>query len=173
MKRESLQERRRETDNSYVLSHSTLLREDGVRKFSRFFLKPRLPTHRQYEALRAFYVDRLSAKTVALRFGYTVSAFNSLRRDFARQHRATKYFREVIRRPWSKIASKKSRLRGIIVELRKHYWSIYDISDELHSRGQPLHPSAVFSILRSEGFAKLPRRLENERRRGVGTHPDR
>ncbi len=123
-----------------------------MRDLSRFFLRPQLPAHRQYEALRAFYVDRLPAKTVAARFGYTVSAFNSLRRDFARQHRARKYFREVVRRPWSKCASKKSRLRGIIVELRKHYWSIYDISDELQRRGQPLDPAAIFCILRSEGF---------------------
>ena len=144
-----------------------------MRNFSRFFLRPRLPAHRQYEALRAFYVERLPAKTVAARFGYTISAFNSLRRDFARRHRATEYFREAVRKPWSKGASKKSRLRGTIVELRKQYWSIYDIADELQRQGQTLHPSAIFRILHCEGFGKLPRRLENERRRSSGTLRDR
>lgn len=154
---------------SFMSCHvQPLFLEESVRAFSTFFLKPRLPAHRQYEALRAFYVDRLPAKTVAPRFGYTVSAFNSLRRDFARRHRATKYFRDVVRRPWSKRASKKSQWRGVIVELRKRYWSIYDIAHELQRRGQSLDPSAIFRILRSEGFAKLPRRLEIERRGSAG-----
>lgn len=146
-----------------------VFRETLVRDLSSFFLRPRLPAHRQYEALRAFYVDRLPAKTVAARFGYKASAFDSLRRDFARRHRATEYFREAARRPWSKRASKKSRLREIIVELRKQYWSIYDIADELQRGGQSLDPSAIFRILRSEGFAKLPRRLESERRGRAGS----
>ena len=54
----------------------------------------------------------------------------------------------------------------------KKYWSVYDIADELQRRGSPLHPSAIFRILRAEGFAKLPRRLESERRRGSGQSSD-
>jgi len=120
---------------------------------------------RQYEALRAFYVEGASGTEVAERFGYTVSAFNSLRRDFARHRLAAKFFRPVERRPWSKTATKKSQLRETIVALRKRYWSIYDIARELQRQGHPLDPVAVFRILRAEGFGKLPRRLENERHR--------
>ena len=138
----------------------------SVRNFSTFFQKPKSPAHRQYEALRMFYVDREPAKAVAARFGYTFFAFNALRRDFAREHKASKFFRQVVRRPWSKRPTKKCQLRGVIVELRKQYWSVYDIADELRRRGQALHPSAIFRLLHAEGFGKLPRRLENERRRG-------
>ena len=120
---------------------------------------------RQYEALRAFYVEGASGKEVAERFGYTVSAFNSLRRDFGRQRLAAKFFRQVERRPWSKSATKKSQLRETIVALRKRYWSIYDIARELQRQRRPLDPVAVFRILQAEGFGKLPRRLEHERRR--------
>ncbi len=37
-----------------------------------------MSTHKQYEALRAYYVEELSAAEVADRFGYTKSAFYSL-----------------------------------------------------------------------------------------------
>ena len=42
------------------------------------FLAPQMSTHKQYEALRAYYVEELSAAEVADRFGYTKSAFYSL-----------------------------------------------------------------------------------------------
>ena len=42
------------------------------------FLSPVQVTHKQYEALRAYYVDGLSAALAAQRFGYTVSSFYSL-----------------------------------------------------------------------------------------------
>lgn len=142
-----------------------------MRDFSGFFLRPRMAGQRQYEALRAFYVEGVPAKEVAERFGYAVSAFNSLRRDFARQHRAAQFFRQVERRPWSKTATKKSQLKGTIVALRKRYWSVYDIAQELRRQGRPLDPVAVFRILRAEGFGKLPRRLESERRRTAERRP--
>jgi hypothetical protein len=39
------------------------------------FLTPANSTHRQYEALRAYFVERLPAAEVAARFGYTVGSF--------------------------------------------------------------------------------------------------
>ena len=42
---------------------------------ARFFLEPANPTHRQYEALRAYFAEKLSAKEVAERFGYTPGSF--------------------------------------------------------------------------------------------------
>jgi hypothetical protein len=150
---------------NYVARFDPIL-EGYVRDFSALFLKPKAPLHRQYEALRQFYVDRESAKVVAARFGYTVFTFNSLRRDFAREPKASKFFRPVVRRPWSKKPTKESQLRGVIIELRKQNWSVYDIADELRRRGKRFHPSAIFRLLHAEGFRRLPRRLENERRRG-------
>ncbi len=51
----------------------------------RFFLHPRLPKHRQYEALRAFVVEGLPAKDVARTFGYSLNAFYVLCHHFRRQ----------------------------------------------------------------------------------------
>jgi hypothetical protein len=44
----------------------------------RLFLVPSCPQQRQYEALRAVFVDGLSQKDAALRFGYSPGAFRVL-----------------------------------------------------------------------------------------------
>jgi hypothetical protein len=43
-----------------------------------FFLKPSCAGQRQYEALRAVFVEGLSQKDAALRFGYSPGAFRLL-----------------------------------------------------------------------------------------------
>jgi hypothetical protein len=47
-----------------------------------FFLEPSCPRQRQYEALRAVFVDGCSQKEVADRFDYTYQAFRQLVREF-------------------------------------------------------------------------------------------
>ena len=41
-----------------------------------FFLEPEQPKQRQYETLRAYFVENLAAKDVAARFGYTIGALS-------------------------------------------------------------------------------------------------
>jgi hypothetical protein len=55
-----------------------------------------------------------------------------------------------------------------VVDLRKRNYSIYDISRELREQGTPLGTTAVREILAADGFAPLPRRLDEERPVGVG-----
>ena len=49
---------------------------------ARFFLKPVNDTHRQYEALRAYFVDHLPSTEVARRFGYSPGSFRVLTHQF-------------------------------------------------------------------------------------------
>jgi hypothetical protein len=49
---------------------------------SQAFLSPQNTTHRQYEALRAYFVERLPAAEVAERFGYTPGSFHQLAHQF-------------------------------------------------------------------------------------------
>ena len=42
------------------------------------FLTPLNSNHRQYEALRAYFVERLPGPKVAKRFGYTVGSLHQL-----------------------------------------------------------------------------------------------
>ena len=51
-------------------------------KDARVFLEPRNATHRQYEALRAFFVEGLKASEAAAKFGYTYGSFRVLCHDF-------------------------------------------------------------------------------------------
>ena len=49
-----------------------------------FFDRPALPTHKRYEALRSFFYEKKSAEEVAKKFGYKLSYFYNLTRDFRR-----------------------------------------------------------------------------------------
>src|SRR5512138_3729078 len=48
----------------------------------RFFEEPTQTFHRQYEALRAFFIDHRSLGDIAQRFGYSYDTVRSLVRDF-------------------------------------------------------------------------------------------
>jgi transposase len=50
-----------------------------------FFAQPIQPYHRQYEALRAVFLEGHSQKEVADRFGYTYDSLRQLVREFRQQ----------------------------------------------------------------------------------------
>jgi len=128
--------------------------------YARFFLEPRNSTHRQYEALRAFFVDRQASAEVARRFGYTPGSFRVLCHDF-RQDPERAFFLAPERGP--RPTPGPTARRKLIVTLRKQNLSIYDIEAALQQRGQRLSAVAISQILKEEGFARLPRRGDDER----------
>jgi hypothetical protein len=127
---------------------------------ARFFLEPTNSTHRQYEALRAYFVDRLSSKDAAERFAYTPGSFRVLCHAF-RQDPDREFFLPSGKGP--KAAPKKDAMRERVIALRKQNLSIYDISQELAHAGKRLSPPTISLILKQEGFARLPRRADEER----------
>jgi hypothetical protein len=127
---------------------------------SRLFLEPTNATHRQYEALRAFFVDRLPSAEAARRFGYTPGSFRVLVHQF-RQNPRRAFFLKPAKGPHA--APKTDPVRDRVIALRKENLSIYDISRNLAHEGHPLSPVAVAHILKDEGFARLPRRADDER----------
>lgn len=133
------------------------------------FLEPTTASHRQYEALRAYFVEHVPSPTVAATFGYTPGSFRVLCHQF-RQNPRRPFFlpdRDVARRIRSpQQPTQTSRLRERVVELRKQNFSIYDIVRALHDSHETLSAPAVWAILREEGFAKLPRRRDEERPAG-------
>jgi hypothetical protein len=126
----------------------------------RFFLHPRLPKQRQYEALRAFLVEDRPAKEVARAFGYTLNSFYVLCHHFRREPEPVFF---VAPRHGPQAQPKKSAAHDLIVQLRKQNHSVYEISQSLKDRHCPLSPTGVREVLRAEGFAPLPRRLDEER----------
>jgi Transposase DDE domain len=127
---------------------------------ARRFLEPSNSTHRQYEALRAFFVDRLPSAEVATRFGYTPGSFRVLVHQFRNQPDRD-FFAPAPRQ--GRPPGKRKRLRQQVIALRKQNLSVHDISRALARDGQTLSPAAVAAILKEEGFAKLPRRGDDER----------
>jgi hypothetical protein len=134
-------------------------------KLRRFFLEPRLPKHRQYEALRAFLLEGHPGKEVARAFGYSLNSFHVLCHHFRRELEPVFF---VAPRHGPQSQPKKSAARDLIVQLRKQNHSVYEISQTLKERHCPLSPTDVREVLRAEGFAALPRRLDEERPHPVG-----
>jgi len=126
------------------------------------FLVPQNATHRQYEALRAYFVEQLPGPEVARRFGYTTGSLQQLVHQF-RQQPQRSFFIEPVR-PGVKA---DEAVRKQIVQLRKQNLSVYDISESLKKHGTARTPVAVSLVLRQEGFAKLPRRGDDERPPGT------
>src|SRR6185437_1447613 len=93
-------------------------------------------------------------------FGYTPNSFRVLCHQFRRDP-APAFFATPQLGPRSQ--PKKSAARQLITALRKQNYSIYDISQTLHEQKRPLSPTAVREVLNDEGFAPLPRRLDEER----------
>jgi hypothetical protein len=127
---------------------------------ARRFVEPSNSTHRQYEALRAFFVDRLPSAEAAARFGYTPASFRVLVHQFRNQPQRDFF---VATPQEGRPPGRQRRIRDQVIALRKQNLSVHDISRALARDGESLSPAAVAAILKREGFAKLPRRLDDER----------
>ena len=125
-----------------------------------FFLGPADAKQRQYEALRAYFVEQRPSREVARTFGFTPGSFRVLCHHFRRDPDPP-FFRTTKSGPRSQ--PKKSAARDQIVALRKRNYSVYEISESLKEHKLSLSPTAVREVLREEGFAPLPRRLDEER----------
>lgn len=127
---------------------------------ARVFLEPKNATHRQYEALRAFFVDELPGKEAAERFGYSEGSFRVMAHQF-RQNPNRQFFLPPAKGPQKE--PRQDKLRDMIVSMRKQNLSVYDISRVLKTKGHILSPVSVSNIVKEEGFARLPRRKDDER----------
>ena len=130
------------------------------------FLQPANATHRLYEALRAYFVEGLPTAEAARRFGYAPASFRVLVHRF-RQDPERRFFLPPQKGP--RPSTQQELLRQRILALRKQNLSIYDISRALAREQIVRSPVAVAQVLQQEGFARLPRRRDDER---AGLPPD-
>jgi len=137
----------------------------GLTDCQRFFAKPATPGQRQFEGLCAFQLEGLTSAECARRFGYSAGAFRVLCHAFRRGDLPELF---ATARPGRREQPKKSRAHEQIVALRKRNYSVYEISQALKEQGTPLSATAVREVLAAEGFAPLPRRLDEERPARVG-----
>lgn len=118
-----------------------------------------------YEALRAYFLEGHPSQEAARAFGYSPGAFRVLCHQFRRDPQP-QFFVSATHGP--RTQPKKSKARDVALALRKQNHSVYEISEALKDRGMALSPTAVREVLRAEGFAPLPRRLDEERPARVG-----
>jgi len=126
-----------------------------------FFLSSEGPLHRQYEALRAYFVEQLSSAETARRFRYSPGSFRVLCHQFRHDPEKRSAFFRPLPRPHS--APARDPVRELVVTLRKRNLSVYDIQRELAAGQHPISINALTVLLREEGFARLPRRRDEER----------
>jgi hypothetical protein len=129
---------------------------------ARFFQGPEAGLHRQYEALRAYFVEQLPSAEVARRFGYSPGAFRVLCYQFRHDagKRAT-FFPPPQQGPRS--APARDRVRELVIALRKKNLSVYDSHRQLSAAGPTLSVTSITRLLQEEGLARLPRRRDEER----------
>ena len=121
----------------------------------KYFLHPVHDWQKRYEALRASFVDRLPAKVVADRFGYSLSYINLLRHQFI--HEKIDFSEPVSE---GKIQRRKvdALTRSKICTMREHRLSAGEIVQLLSEDGIELSVRTVERVLAEEGYSKLPRR---------------
>jgi hypothetical protein len=135
-----------------------------------FFLAPDSPLQRQYEAFRAFFIERRPSAEVARRFGYTPGSFRVLCHQFRHDPAfRARFFAAAAPRPTP--APARDRVRELAVAMRKRNLSVYDIQRELAQAGHDVSINTLTLLLRQEGFARLPRRRDDERPAAVRPEP--
>lgn len=134
-------------------------------KLFNYFSTPASTAQKKYEALKAFFYEKRPAEEVAKRFGYKLSAFYSLARDF----------RDFLKTPQKEdmffLAKKAGRrekdaegnITALIINMRKKYLSVPDIKAIADARGYGISEKYIHNILQKEGFARLPRRSKQDR----------
>jgi len=128
-----------------------------------FFSDPSCTAQRHYEALRAFYHEGLPATDAAKKFGLSPAYFKKLRVEFARSLRGglLPFFEEKKRGPKEPHTDEDTVQR--IVALRKRNYSIADIKSVLDAEQCRVSLDTIDRILKSEGFAPLPKRTRQQR----------
>lgn len=126
-------------------------------KDATYFTRPRADWQRRYEALRASFVDRLPAKAVANRFGYSPGYIHLLRHlfttakfDFGEPPAEGKAARRRVSR----------EVRQKMRAWRESSLSAGEIAQLLSEEGFEISVRTVERVLAEEGFPKLPRRTQ-------------
>jgi transposase len=124
-----------------------------------YFLEPSEPAQRRYEAMRAYFVDGLTAAEAATRFGYSPASVHQMASEL--RAGSAEYFRSS--KPGPRSARKADRVRDRVLELRALDRSVEEIAAELTAAGTPVSAQTVWTILQAEGIERLARRAGSER----------
>ncbi len=120
-----------------------------------FFKRPCSDWQKRYEALRASFVERLPARIVAERFGYTIGYIHLLRHQFKN---GKLDFDEPLAEGSSRRRRVSAETRQKIRSWREQKLSASEITELLAEDAVEISLRTVERVLVEEGFPKLPRR---------------
>jgi len=129
-----------------------------------YFLTVANPLHKQFLALRRFYVDDCPAEQVAREFGYTTNTVYTYVRNFKEELASGNYepfFKES--KPGRKKLDHGGEIGKLVVAYRKKKMSVPEIKVALDARGLIVSERYITSLLTKEGFSRLPRRDNKSR----------
>ncbi len=136
-----------------------------------YFGSPENIFHRQYEALRAFCYEKKSAEEVAVSFGYTLSAFYSLVRDFKKKLKENNSNTLFFKTPQSgrKPNPRQKTVADKIIELRKKYLPANEIKTVLNSQNIIVSESYIYNIIKRAELTilRLSEFLDNRKLNGL------
>ena len=124
-----------------------------------FFRNPKTAQQKKYDALRDYYLNKLTQKEVAEKHGYTIYTFQTIVRDFKNQKII--FFSPVKKGPKRKQIP--DPLKEKIIAMRKKNYSVYDIKAQLKIDGFSWSVGTINNVLREDRFLKLPRRTKKEK----------
>src|SRR6266508_3216365 len=130
-----------------------------MRAGAEFFVEPREPAQRRYEALRAYFIEQASAVEVGARFGYSPANVHQMASEL-RAGRAAFFLSS---KPGPRGPRKAPRIRDEVLGLRAQDRSVTEIAAALTAAGTPVSAQTVWAILAAEGLERLPRRAAAER----------
>ena len=131
---------------------------------ARRFLQPESPAHRQYEALRAHFVENLSMQEATECFGYRLGTFRNLCTAFRKNpDRAFFETRRPCPRRKAELPGHAERRDRAVALRKQRNLPVEEISAVLAREGMPTSVTAVNRILREAGLPKLWRRTPAQR----------
>ena len=144
-----------------------LINPNYMTPFSYFACKSP-PIKKKYDALRAFFFEQSKAADVAVKYGYTLSSFYSLTKEFrlslkSRKKENEDFFFKSIKAGRAPL-SEYDEVPQLIIDLRKKNFSIEDIVSIANSKGFKISYGYVYQLLNKEGFARVERRSKIEKK---------
>ena len=127
-----------------------------------YFLHPAVPTHKQYLALRMFFLDGKTTEQVALELGYKPTTIYTLALNFKESLKASEenggdpFF--LVNRSGPKVVDREGDDASLVVAYRKKMLSVPEIQILMEGLGRPMSAGLIGSILRENGFTRIPKR---------------
>ncbi len=126
----------------------------------RYFDSPSTSAQKQYEAVRAIIVDKLSAEETAAKFNYSVNSVYALLRD-TRSGKLDLFPGQRLKGP--KVRRTPSHILECVIEYRKQSLSCADIAKRLTAEGYKISERTIENIVADAHLPKLLRRGQLER----------